>query len=96
MSDKLNKTLKERSEKYGSFTGYCKYASQLKLVIEESRLNGSIDALHAEALDMIFSKIARILNGDPDYVDNWHDIAGYAQLVENEIIKGKSNDRHTA
>jgi hypothetical protein len=34
-----------------------------------------------EALEMIQHKIARILNGDPDYFDNWHDIAGYATLV---------------
>jgi len=36
---------------------------------------------------MIFCKIARILNGDPNLIDNWHDIAGYAKLVEMEIEK---------
>ena len=36
---------------------------------------------------MIASKIARIVNGDPDYADNWHDIAGYARLVEKELEK---------
>ena len=35
---------------------------------------------------MILHKLARILNGDPNYVDSWHDIAGYAILVE-DIIK---------
>jgi len=38
-----------------------------------------------EALDMICHKIGRILNGDPDYADNWHDIAGYAQLVADRL-----------
>ena len=34
---------------------------------------------------MIQHKIARVLNGDPNYPDNWHDIAGYARLVEREL-----------
>lgn len=34
---------------------------------------------------MIQHKIARILNGDPDYVDNWVDIAGYAKLVADRL-----------
>ena len=34
---------------------------------------------------MIFHKIGRIINGDPDYADSWHDIAGYAQLVANRL-----------
>jgi len=39
----------------------------------------------AEALDMIFSKIARILNGDPNHLDSWTDIAGYATLVADRL-----------
>ena len=34
---------------------------------------------------MILHKIGRILNGDPNYADSWHDIAGYAKLVEDEL-----------
>jgi len=29
--------------------------------------------------------MARIVNGDSNYIDNWHDIAGYATLVEQEL-----------
>jgi hypothetical protein len=42
-----------------------------------------------EALDMIQHKIGRILNGDPDYVDNWDDIAGYSQLI-SKILRGEN------
>lgn len=28
---------------------------------------------------------AYILNGDPTYLDNWHDIQGYARLVEKRL-----------
>ena len=34
---------------------------------------------------VIADKVARMLNGDPDYVDNWHDIIGYATLVETRL-----------
>jgi len=38
-----------------------------------------------EALDMICHKIARIVNGNPDYADSWTDIAGYATLVAERL-----------
>ena len=31
-----------------------------------------------EALEMIFTKISRILTGSSDFEDHWEDIAGYA------------------
>lgn len=38
-----------------------------------------------EALDMLANKLSRALNGNPEYVDTWLDIAGYAQLVVDHI-----------
>jgi hypothetical protein len=38
-----------------------------------------------EALEMIANKISRILNGNPDFVDSWEDIAGYAILVAERL-----------
>ena len=40
-----------------------------------------------EALDMICHKMGRIVNGDADYVDNFRDIAGYAQLVADRMME---------
>jgi hypothetical protein len=45
-----------------------------------------------QALSTIADKIARILNGDPYYVDNWHDIIGYAKLIEDRINMLPSNE----
>jgi hypothetical protein len=42
-----------------------------------------------ESLDLIANKLARIVNGDPFYDDSWHDVGGYAKLVEIELAKGK-------
>ena len=36
------------------------------------------------------SEIGRILNGDPDYADSWHDIIGYTRLVEVRLNGGKA------
>lgn len=41
--------------------------------------------IHKEALDMIVHKIGRILNGNPNYIDSFRDIAGYAELVVNYL-----------
>jgi len=38
-----------------------------------------------EALEMIVHKIGRIVNGNPDVVDHWVDIAGYAKLVSDRL-----------
>ena len=48
----------------------------------------TLTACQREALHHIASKIARIMNGDSNYLDNWHDIACYATLVENDISEG--------
>ncbi len=40
-----------------------------------------------ESLEMNMHKVARILNGDPTYLDNWHDIIGYTRLVEKRLEK---------
>ena len=34
---------------------------------------------------MIQHKIARILNGDPNWKDTWDDIAGYAKLIGDKL-----------
>jgi len=83
----VNTTLDERGKRYGSFPGHAQVTQRLKgVILTELQTRGTclqFDAM--EALDMICHKIGRIINGDPDYADSWHDIAGYATLVENRI-----------
>lgn len=59
---------------------------------EDLRLGASWDTMEPymqESLDLICNKLARIVNGDPFYDDSWHDVGGYAKLVEIELAKGK-------
>jgi hypothetical protein len=79
--------LAERGARYGSFIDQARIAQELKGVMGESLLAQGklLDNDQIEALEMIFSKLARILNGDPNYADSWIDIAGYAKLVADRL-----------
>ena len=83
----LNKILDERGERYGVFVGHAEISQQLKGVIKvfEAQRGCDLASDQREALEMICHKIARILNGDPNYADSWIDIAGYAQLVADRL-----------
>jgi hypothetical protein len=78
-------TLEERGKRYGAFSGHASISQGLKYRMSEARNWSSLNASQMESLEMIAHKIGRILNGDPNYADSWHDIAGYAQLVEDQL-----------
>ena len=79
-------TLNEREKKYGSFAANAHIAQGLKNVARSTGGWYDLPEDQREALDMIFNKIARQINGAKDYPDNFHDIAGYATLAEKEIL----------
>ena len=87
----ITNTLEERGKRYGSFMGHAKIAQGLKEIMWYVNDGGwdVLDPDQKQALEVIADKIARILNGDPDYVDNWHDIQGYAKLVEDRLNENK-------
>lgn len=78
----INDTLAEREERYGSFAGHALISQNLLAAMHRTPHWCGLTPAQREALEMIQHKVARILNGDPNYADNWHDIAGYATLVE--------------
>lgn len=86
MSEQITTTLSERESQYGSFQDNAFVIQSLKRIIRESSGYSALHDDQRESLDMIASKIGRILGGNPDYVDNWHDIVGYASLIERRII----------
>jgi hypothetical protein len=83
----IDEVLEERGQRYGNFTGHAEVAQRLKLVISESLQQRAkvLTVDQQEALEMIAHKIARIINGDPNYADSWTDIAGYAKLVADRL-----------
>lgn len=85
----IDKTLAERAKKYGSFEIHARITYDIKRAMQERSGWDRLDDDMKEALDMIAHEIGRIINGDPSYADSWHDIAGYASLIDRRL-----NDEH--
>lgn len=87
MTSDITATLEQRGQRYGTFLLHAELSQDLKACIEEGLAcrDKVLAADQSEALQMICHKIGRIINGDPDYADSWHDIAGYAQLVADRL-----------
>lgn len=78
-------TLNERGARYGLFGNQAYISQGLTEFMHEQPGWKKLKDHQKESLEMIQHKVARILNGDPNYADSWHDIAGYATLVEKYI-----------
>ena len=81
----ISKTLKQRQKTHGDFLSHARISQSLKDIMRHQDGWNELDSSQCEALEMIAHKIARILNGNPDHHDHWHDIAGYATLVADNL-----------
>ena len=83
----LDETLDERAQDYGKFKDGAALMQGIKrLLADHARAHNKTFADDQwEALEMIVHKMARIVNGNPDKVDSWVDIAGYATLVADRL-----------
>lgn len=81
----VQKTLDDRESKYGSWKINAGTAQALKGVMHSAPNWAKLQPHQRESLDLIATKIGRLLCGDPNSVDSWHDIGGYAGLSEREI-----------
>lgn len=85
----VDQLLETRGATYGSFVTHAAITQKLKAVMQETPKWEKLSANQKEALEMIQHKIGRILNGDPNYLDSWDDIAGYATLPA-KILRGEN------
>lgn len=81
----IEQTLAERGNRYGDFADHAKIAQAIQDDMRIGEGWSRLDDVKRQALTVIADKIARILSGDPNYSDNWHDIQGYAKLVEDRL-----------
>jgi hypothetical protein len=77
---KLDVLLVAREATHGSFAETARIAQALKTTIVQCPTYENLNVSHREALDMIATKLGRIMSGDPNFKDHWDDIAGYAKL----------------
>ena len=85
--DPIDDILDSRATDYGTFADNSRLAQALKRAMADhaSDHGRTFADDQWEALEMIASKISRIVNGNPDKVDNWDDIAGYAKLISDRL-----------
>lgn len=83
----VNEMLAGRETRYGAFEDHAEISQSLKAVMYAQTGWARLSKAQRESLEMVQHKVARILNGDPSYLDNWVDICGYSQLVVNRLEK---------
>lgn len=81
----IDNTLEERGSRYGEFDEHARITQNIKRAMANSPNWNDLSDPMKEALEMTAHKIGRILNGDPEYQDSWHDIIGYIRLVEKDL-----------
>ena len=85
MTQDIDEVLKERGKRYGEFKEHAFIVQAIKFTMHKSPNWDELSPDKQEALEMIAHKVARILNGDPEYIDSWMDIAGYSKLVADTL-----------
>lgn len=81
----VTEVLEERGSRYGKFTEHARITQSIKHAMIDSPNWATLPDDTRETLEMIAHKIGRVLNGDPEYADNFIDIAGYAKLVADRL-----------
>ncbi len=83
----VNATLDARAQMYGKFKDGAALMQAIKrtMAAHASKHDKTFADDQWEALEMIVHKMGRIVNGDPNVVDHWVDIAGYATLVADRL-----------
>lgn len=81
---KVDLTLLERQSQYGCFEDVAFVTQGIIALLRKCNYD-NMPQPHQMALYMIASKMARLVNGDHNHLDSWHDIGGYSKLIENLI-----------
>ena len=88
---KGNPTLVARGAIYGDYRDGVTIRHELMSTLKEGYRvqNGApMPPLYQEYLWDICNKLSRLAKC-PQHIDSWHDVAGYAQLIENAIKESK-------
>lgn len=85
MTQTITDTLAERGKRYGRFEDHARIAQALKDVMRATANWEKLTPAQREGLEMVQHKIARMLNGDPTYIDNVLDIEGYSHLIRESM-----------
>lgn len=89
----ISETLDEREGEYGDYATLSLVLEGIIDVYRQSTNYRKLEPYQRVALYMDAMKTARILNGNYNNIDSWHDKAGYSELVVKELRKEQANDK---
>lgn len=78
--------LAEREMTHGKWEDTSYVAQGIKAALRE-QVSDVLDSPFTESLDLIATKMSRIVSGNARTLDHWEDIKGYAQLAIEYIKK---------
>ena len=85
----IETTLQERGNRYGEFPEHARITQNIKRAMRDSPNWEKLADDQKEMLEMVAHKIGRLLNGDANYHDNYHDIIGYTKLVADRLAENR-------
>ena len=86
-AQEVDAILGKRGEQYGSFMQSSDTVIRIKGIMHNAVARNAVHLYpdQLQALDMIATKLSRIVHGNPNHLDSWIDIAGYATLVADRL-----------
>lgn len=92
MNEKMKETLDQREKTHGLYINVSYVSQSLKIAMQLGKTWDLMMPEQRESLEMIANKIGRILSGNHNFIDHWHDIAGYAMLIAKELEQNNDGE----
>lgn len=86
----VNNTISDRQRTHGNYEDVAQTYDELVRIARACPSFMKMNAPQSMSTEMIMHKLARALNGDPNFTDHWHDIEGYAALARRACRKEPS------
>lgn len=80
-NDNTKNIVTNRGATYGDFADMSVITQAIEDVLRSHPNYKGLAAWQKEAMHMMAHKMARVVNGDPDFDDSWADISGYAEIT---------------
>ena len=80
-----NEMINKRQSSHGEFNNNSRCTWVMLEIAQKERNWDKLTYGQKHGLYMILHKVARILEGDPNFADHWDDIAGYAAVVSQRL-----------
>ena len=85
IEDKPNDLIEERSKTHGDYPSKAKMIQEVKDRLRNTQNWPDLKPEMKESLDLVCTKIGRILYGDFKTKDHWDDIGGYVELISRGL-----------